>query len=119
MNKQKNKNLESKILEFVKNQAIAQNIVNNATGAIWTNVKVLYPNDLDDSNSRYYAEDFKTPNTPERMKKCLAEAFASIVGRIIRDINYPTKRGITYREIVYKVCPQMLCGDNPCSCKEE
>src|SRR4051794_12809986 len=115
MNNQKSNNLEQEILEFVRNHAIAQNFEAIIFGQkkFFTNVKVFYPDDLD--KGHYYFDDFPTPNNPEKMKKILDQSFKNITQEIIKN----PKRGLTEKEIVYKVCPRMLCGDNPCSCKEE
>ena len=108
---------EKEILEFVEIHAIAKNMIHKSSGRKRTVINVWYPEGGKDSE--HYSDGFDTPDNPEEMTKKLKASFKKITQQIIKEINSPDKDRYLIKEIVYKVCPQMICGDNPCSCSKE
>jgi hypothetical protein len=134
-----NQNLEQKIREHVENNAVVTRFTEKSDHKVmsYNDVKVGSP-ELDDEGipKKYFFEVFKTPddvgnpkerseslwsnttNLSKKEERLIKEAFEKIV-RQIMDFMADTTVKEKKTEIIYKACPQMLCGNNPCSCRKE
>lgn len=118
-----NKDLEAKTLEYVEINARASHWENEKTGKKETFVSVWYPKEIEEQ--KLYSEVFPTPDNSEIERKEIETRLKKISQRIIEEINYLKEDeelggfNWVFKGMVYKVCPEMLCGNNPCSCKEK
>jgi len=53
----------------------------------FTRVKVLYPDDINNRDSRFYFDIFRTPNSPEEIKKRLDKSFKKLTQKIIEELS--------------------------------
>lgn len=119
---------EQEALKYVKNHAKVEHWEQEDTGEKETWIHVYYYPDGQSEGGKLYSRYFSTPDDSEKEKKEINIHFKQITQDIVQDliknINF-SKKTIekeskwVFKERIYKVCPEMLCGNNPCSCEEE
>jgi hypothetical protein len=104
-------NKEKQILEYVKNYATVER---------WTQkkgvIKVLFASVRYPEDGEFYSQEIYAH--PKKDEKEIVKELFNLLSKEIIDEMSEKKEPVWIKKIIYKPCPEMICGDNPCSCKD-
>lgn len=113
-------NQKQEILEYVKNHAEIVVWGSKKTEEKIVFINLLYPIH---GERQFFTKSFNVGFIPEQEIKISPTWFEAITEEIMKKLEETKKEKAQFewerKKIIYKVCPEMLCGQNPCSCKEE